>query len=44
MQHARAAFGAWDTNGDGVLDFKEVLCGCLEAGIDPEEVSSKHWT
>ena len=40
MQRTRATFEAWDTNGDGALDFKEVLCGCLESGMDPDEVSN----
>ena len=40
MQRTRATFEAWDTNGDGALDFKEVMCGCLEAGMEPDDVSA----
>ena len=35
----RAAFAAWDDDGNGVLDFKEVMAGCLGAGMEPDEVS-----
>ena len=40
MQRTRATFEAWDTNGDGALDFQEVMCGCLGAGMDPDDVSA----
>ena len=39
MQRTRATFDAWDTNGDGVLSFQEVMCGCLNSGMDPDDVS-----
>ena len=35
----RHIFAAWDTNGDGVLDYQEVLCGSLQAGMESDEVS-----
>ena len=40
MRRTRATFDAWDTNGDGVLSFEEVMCGCLHAGMDPDDVSA----
>jgi hypothetical protein len=39
MERTRAIFEAWDLNGDGALDFKELMCGCLGAGMEPDEVS-----
>jgi hypothetical protein len=39
MRRTRAAFEAWDVNGDGALDFREIMCGCLEAGLEPDDVS-----
>lgn len=40
MDRSRAVFERWDLNGDGVLDFTEVVAGCLGTGMEPEEVSA----
>ena len=37
---ARELFDRWDRNGDGVLNADEVLIGCLQNGMDPDEVSA----
>ena len=39
---ADAVFKQWDRNGDGHLDSNEVLIGCLQLGMDPEEAGSLH--
>ena len=38
IARTRALFDSWDTNGDGVLDFKEILSGCLATGMEPDDV------
>lgn len=37
---AAALFKEWDRNGDGALDAYEILIGCLQLGMDPEDVSA----
>ena len=39
IARTRESFDSWDTNGDGVLDFKEILSGCLATGMEPDDVA-----
>ena len=39
---ADAVFKRWDRNGDGHLDSDEVLVGCLQLGMEPDEAGSFH--
>ena len=39
IARTREVFDSWDTNGDGVLDFKEIMSGCLASGMEPDDVA-----